>query len=119
MKKECWLDSTLKPYPRPKKQRMTGNPEEEKYVLKLYVTGMSAASIKAIENIKIIVENHLKDRCDLEIIDIYIHPGITESQQLVACPTLIKESPLPRKRLIGDLSDRSKVLAGLGILQTP
>ena len=69
----------------------------EKYVLRLYVTGMTPKSIKAIENIRKICEENLQGRYDLEIIDIYQQPEYAKKEQLIAAPTLIKKLPLPLK----------------------
>jgi circadian clock protein KaiB len=88
---------------------------KEVYELKLYVTGMSASSVKAIENIKSICEEFLAGRYDLEIIDIYQFPDSMYENDIIASPTLIKKAPSPFKRLIGDLSHREEVIAGLAI----
>jgi circadian clock protein KaiB len=88
---------------------------EEKYILKLFVIGMSLGSIRAIENIKEICEEFLKDGYDLEIIDIHLNPNSMYENDIIASPTLIKSNPAPRKKLIGDLSNRKKVLALLSI----
>ena len=87
----------------------------EKYDLLLFVTGMSVVSIKAIENIKAVCDKYLKNRYTLEIIDIYKKPEILEEYDIIASPTLVKKSPMPIKRLIGDMSDTGKLLAGLGL----
>ena len=94
-------------------QYLTRN--KEIFFLKLFVTGASPNSIRAITNIKNICELNLKDNYDLEIIDVYQQPLMAESEQIVALPLLIKKYPLPERRLIGDLSDTAKVLKGLGI----
>jgi len=83
------------------------------YLLKLYITGASPNSIKAVNNIKSICEKYLTHRYNLEIIDIYQEPQIAKTEQLVALPLLVKLFPLPAKRLIGNMSDTSKVLEGL------
>ena len=84
-----------------------------KYVLRLYVSGSTLKSALAVENIKRICEQHLKNRYDLEVIDIYQQPNLARDEQIVAVPTLIKRSPPPLRRLIGDLSNTKKVLFGL------
>jgi len=89
--------------------------ENEVYVLRLFVTGASPNSIRAITNIKKICETHLKDNYELEIIDVYQQPTIAESEQIIALPLLIKKSPSPERRLIGDMRDTQKVLRGLGL----
>jgi circadian clock protein KaiB len=88
---------------------------QEKYVLRLYVSGSTSKSALAIENIKRICEQHLKNRYDLEVIDIYQQPNLARDEQIVAVPTLIKRFPPPQRRLIGDLSSLRKVLFGLDL----
>jgi circadian clock protein KaiB len=91
------------------------NSRLEEYVLRLYVSGSTSKSTLAVENIKRICEQHLKSRYDLEVVDIYQQPSLARDDQIVAVPTLIKRSPLPLRRLIGDLSDLKKVLFGLDL----
>jgi len=86
---------------------------QAKYVLRLYVSGSTSKSALAVENIKRICEQHLKNRYDLEVIDIYQQPNLAREEQIVAVPTLIKRSPPPLRRLIGDLSNLREVLFGL------
>ena len=86
-----------------------------KYVLRLYVSGSTLKSALAVENIKRICEQHLKNRYDLEVIDIYQQPNLARDEQIVAVPTLIKRLPPPVRRLIGDLSNVKKVLFGLDL----
>jgi circadian clock protein KaiB len=85
------------------------------YLLKLYITGASPNSAKAVNNIKNICEKYLKNRYELEIIDIYQQPLLATSEQIIALPLLIKSSPLPAKRLIGNMSDMQKVLKSLDL----
>lgn len=89
--------------------------DEDKYVLRLYVTGSTSRSALAITNLKTICENYLKGRYELEIIDLYLKPGLAKGDQIIAAPTLIKELPLPFRRIIGDMSNRDKVLFGLDL----
>lgn len=88
---------------------------QEKYVLRLYVTGLTPRSQRAIKNIKKICEEHLKGRYDLEVIDIYKHPALAQGEQIVAAPTLIKKLPLPLRSFIGDLSNTEKILFGMDL----
>jgi len=88
---------------------------KEKYVLRLYVTGMTPKSTRAIQNIKKICDEDLKGRCDLEVIDIYQRPILAEGEQIIATPTLIKKLPLPLRRFIGDLSDTKRIVLGLDL----
>jgi circadian clock protein KaiB len=89
--------------------------EKGKYVLRLFVSGMTPGSLKAIQNIKEICREHLEGRFELEVIDIYQQPDLGKGEQIIAAPTLVKKLPLPLRRFIGDLSDRDKVLLGLNI----
>jgi circadian clock protein KaiB len=88
---------------------------QAKYVLRLYVSGSTSKSALAVENIKRICELHLKNRYDLEVIDIYQQPNLARDEQIVAVPTLVKRSPLPQRRLIGDLSNPKRVLIHLDL----
>ena len=86
------------------------------YVLRLFVTGASPNSARAISNLKKICEEYLKDSYELEIVDVYQQPIVAMNEQLIALPMLIKKSPGMERRLIGDLSDKQKVLNGLEIM---
>ncbi|MDY6838192.1 MAG: circadian clock KaiB family protein [Thermodesulfobacteriota bacterium] len=93
--------------------------EEEKYVLRLFVTGQTPKSTRAISNIKEICEGHLKGRYELEVVDLYQYPKLAKGEQIIALPTLVKKLPLPIRRLVGELSDTEKVLFGLDIKEQP
>ena len=88
----------------------------EKYVLRLYVTGMTPKSIKAIENIRKICEENLSGRYELDIIDIYQQPEYAKKEEIIAAPTLIKQLPLPLRKFIGDMSNKDKILVGLNLV---
>lgn len=88
---------------------------ENMFVLHLYITGVTPNSIRAIKNIKEICEHYLKGRHELVIIDIYQQPVLAQQEQIIAAPTLVKKFPLPLRRFIGDLSDKQRVLTGLGL----
>ncbi len=88
---------------------------KEKYVLRLYVTGMTPKSTRAIENIKKICDEELNGRCDLEVIDIYQRPVLAKGEQIIATPTLVKKLPLPLRRFIGDMADVNRILLGLDL----
>lgn len=90
-------------------------PPPERYVLRLYVTGMTPRSIRAVENVRAICVEHLNGRYDLEVIDIYQQPTLAKGEQIIATPTLIKKLPLPLRRVIGDMSDTDRVLLGLDL----
>ena len=85
------------------------------YVLRLYVSGMTPNSIRAIENIRTICAEHLEGRYQLEIIDIYQQPIFAKEGQIVAAPTLVKELPPPLRKFIGDMSQTEKILLGLDL----
>ena len=84
-------------------------------VLRLYVTGMTPRSTQAFATIRALCEEHLSDRYELEVIDIYQHPELVVEDQIIAAPTLVRRLPLPLCRMIGDLSDTERVLAALGL----
>jgi circadian clock protein KaiB len=96
-------------------ERPPSMPPRPQYVLRLYVTGLTPRSVRAITNIKEICEEHLKGRYDLQVIDIYQQPVLARGEQIIAVPTLIKKLPPPLRRIIGDLSDRERVLIGLDL----
>ncbi|MDF2449870.1 MAG: circadian clock protein KaiB [Bacteroidota bacterium] len=87
------------------------------YRFKLFVTGMSITSVRAIENIKRICEKYIPNNYELEIIDIHKNPTTLTEYDIIACPTLVKLSPGDLKKMLGDLSNEDKVLSGLGILK--
>jgi circadian clock protein KaiB len=93
--------------------------KNERYVLKLYITGMTPRSQRAIANIKKICEEYLKDNYELEVIDIYQQPSLAKGEQIIAVPTLIKKLPLPLRRLIGDISQEEKIILGLDLRPKP
>jgi circadian clock protein KaiB len=86
-----------------------------KYVLRLYIAGLTPRSQAAIKNIKKICEEHLHGLYDLEVIDVYRQPVLARGEQIIAAPTLIKKLPLPLRRFIGDLSDTERILLGLDL----
>ena len=86
------------------------------YRLRLFVTGTTSRSARAIQNLRTICEDHLQGHYDLEVIDIYQHPEQVKAEQIVVTPTLVKQLPLPVRKLIGDLSDKDRVLAALDIV---
>ena len=94
-------------------------PFEEHYVLRLYVTGMTARSTEAFASIKAICEERLQGRYELEVIDIYQHPQLAIDEQIIAVPTLVKKLPAPLRRLVGDLSNEDRVLLGLDLRRKP
>jgi len=89
--------------------------DQERFLLRLYVTGTTPASRRAIERVREICEQHLQGRYQLEVIDIYQLPALAKDEQIVATPTLIKVLPAPLRRFIGDLSRIEKILFGLDV----
>jgi len=89
--------------------------DRAKYVLRLYVTGMTPKSTRAISNVQALCEKHLKGCYELEVIDIYQQPTLAKGEQIIATPTLIKKLPLPLRKLIGDMSDTEKFLVGIDL----
>ncbi len=96
------------------KNENSDNPlhNSKKYLLKLYITGSTPRSISAVNHITEICRNNLNDY-DLQIIDIYENPVLARDDQIIAIPTLIKVSPPPQRRIIGDMANIEKVLTGL------
>jgi circadian clock protein KaiB len=86
-----------------------------KYLLRLFVSGSTPRSSRAVENIKRICEEHLPGRYDLEVVDVYQQPELAREQQLIAAPTLVKENPKPVRRIVGDMSNEERVLIGLDL----
>jgi circadian clock protein KaiB len=99
-------------------EQALARPVRPQYVLRLYVTGLTPRSTRAIANVKAICEEHLKGRYDLQVIDIYQQPVLAKGEQIIAAPTLVKKLPGPLRRIIGDLSDRERVLIGLDLKKT-
>jgi circadian clock protein KaiB len=85
------------------------------YVLHLYITGATPNSTRAVRNLKDICEHYLPGRYELTIVDIYQQPELAKSEQIIAAPTLVRKQPLPVRRLVGDLSNRERVLAALDL----
>ena len=85
------------------------------YVLRLYVTGTTSQSTRAISNIRKICEEHLQGRYELEVVDIAQYPTLAIGEQIIAAPTLIKKLPLPLRRFIGDMSRTERILLGLDL----
>ncbi len=96
-----------------------GGAAEGAFLLRLYVTGHTPKSVRAVHNITRLCDKHLAGHYNLEVVDVYQQPELAAEQQLVAAPTLIKVFPLPIRRLVGDMSDSVRVLAGLGLTDAP
>ncbi len=87
----------------------------ENIVMRLFVAGLNPKSKKAIENLRELCKEHIEEKCEIEVIDIYQQPIFAKEGKIIAAPTLIKELPLPVRRFVGDLSDKDKILLGLDI----
>jgi circadian clock protein KaiB len=85
------------------------------YVFRLYITGMTPRSIQAIAKVRQLCEKHLAGRFELKVIDIYQQPALAKGEQIIATPTLIKELPLPLRKIIGDMSEAEKFLVGVDL----
>ena len=85
--------------------------DQVRYVLRLYVTGATGRSLRAIANIRGFCERYLKGRYELKVVDVYQQPSLVQAEQIIAAPTLVKSEPPPEKRLVGDFSDRDRLLA--------
>jgi circadian clock protein KaiB len=88
---------------------------QAKYVLRLYVTGMTPKSTLAIANVRKLCEEHLAGRYELDVIDIYQQPKLAKGEQIIAAPTLIKKLPLPLRKVIGNMSDKERFLVGIDL----
>ena len=87
-----------------------------KYVLRLYITGKTSHSLQAINNLETLCETELQGEYEIEVIDVLENPQLAEDQKILATPTLVRKLPVPLRKIIGDLSDRQKVLFGLDLL---
>lgn len=92
---------------------------EENYELRLYIAGKTPKAITALKNLKKYCEEDLNCQYSIEVIDLLEQPQLAEGDQILAVPTLVKKVPEPMRRIIGDLSDREKVLVGLDIRPKP
>lgn len=91
-------------------------PTPERYVLRLYVAGASSNSTRAISNLRAICEEHLSGMYDLEVIDVQHDHETVEQEQIIALPMMLRLQPAPRRRLIGDMSNKEQVMRGLGLI---
>jgi circadian clock protein KaiB len=90
--------------------------QQERYVLRLYVAGITPRSEQAIRTVTAICEEHLEGRYELEVIDIYQQPALAKGEQIIAAPTLVKKLPAPLRKFIGSMADREKILVGLDLV---
>jgi circadian clock protein KaiB len=92
-----------------------GDSTTMKYVIKLYITGQTSRSLRAIDNLRRICDTELNGEFDLVVIDVLERPQLAEDEKILATPTVVKELPPPIRRIIGDLSDSERVLLGLDL----
>ena len=97
-------------------EALSRQPVAGRYVLSLFVTGSNSKSLRAIRNLRALCEERLHGCYELKVIDIYQHPEQIKSEQIVVTPTLVKKLPLPLRKLIGDLSNKDRLLLGLDIV---
>lgn len=90
-----------------------------RYILKLYVTGQTPNSVRALENLKRIAQENLSEEYEIVVIDILKEPELAERDKILATPTLVKYLPPPLRKIVGDLSNKEKVLLGLDITHHP
>ncbi len=93
--------------------------QDPEYVLRLYVAGSTPKSSRAITNLKTICETHLKDRYVLTVVDLYSQQVRAKDDELMVAPMLIRQAPLPVRRLVGDMSQTERVLAALDLVPAP
>jgi circadian clock protein KaiB len=93
----------------------TPSPDARVYQLRLYVAGNTPKSVLALTNLRQICEDHLQGRYDIEIIDLLENPQLAQGDQILALPTLVRRLPEPIKKIIGDLSNKERVLVGLDL----
>ena len=100
---------------RKKPRKRTRQGTRTRYALKLYITGQTPRSLQSVENLRALCDKYLPGQFDLEVVDIYQQPAMAAQGQIIAAPTLIKSTPLPLRRLVGDFSDKGRVILGLDL----
>lgn len=93
-------------------------PDDGFWNLRLYVAGQTPKSIKAMDNLRKICEEHLAGRYSIEVIDLTVNPQLAKGDQILALPTLVRKLPVPIRKIIGDLSNTERVLVGLDLRPT-
>jgi circadian clock protein KaiB len=107
--------------PKPKKRPVSKTRKRSskfgaaRYILRLYITGQTPRSVQSVENLRALCDKYLPGQFDLEVVDIYQQPAMAKAGQIIAAPTLIKFMPLPLRRLVGDFSDKERVILGLDL----
>jgi circadian clock protein KaiB len=90
-------------------------PRDHHFVLRLYIAGASPSSTRAIEALTLLCSAHLRGRYDLDVVDVYQQPQLALDDEVIGVPMLVRRSPLPVRRLLGDLSNLPRVLRGLDL----
>jgi circadian clock protein KaiB len=114
MKRRLRANDTTKAF-----EEALNRPSADHYLLRLYVTGSTPRSARAIRQIRAICETKLQGRFQLEVVDVHQNPTRIKPDQIVVTPTLVKELPLPVRKIVGDLSNVERVLVGLDIRPYP
>ncbi len=105
--------ATSKSRPAPQPRKKAGKPVAWK--LRLYVAGQTAKSVRAFANLKVLCDEHLKGRYQIEVIDLRENPQLARGDQIAAIPTLVRKLPLPLRSIIGDVSNSARLLVGLDL----
>ena len=87
----------------------------EVFDLRLYVAGQTPKSVRAVENLRRVCDEHLSGRYRVEVIDLLVNPALARGDEIIAVPTLVRKLPEPIRKIIGDLSDTDRVLVGLQV----
>jgi len=96
-------------------ERASERSRDTRYVLRLYIAGATAESSLAVENLRAICDDYLSGRYELAVVDVFQQPALATDEQIIAVPTLIKTLPEPIRRIVGDLSNKQRVLFGLDL----
>lgn len=97
-------------------EERVGSPQKERYVLCLYVAGMTLRSTLAVDRIRSICDRYLADGYELTVVDLYLQPEMARQSQIIVAPTLVKICPSPKRVLIGDMTDELRILRGLNVV---
>jgi circadian clock protein KaiB len=103
--------------PRPLSELTANKKDPDSWELRLYVAGKTPKSVRALENLQRICEEHLAGKYHIEVVDLLVHPQLAKGDQIVALPTLVRKLPEPIRKVIGDLSNTEKTLVGLQLRQ--
>jgi circadian clock protein KaiB len=98
-----------------KASRTGGDRDSAEWSLRLYTAGQSPKSLRALENLKRICEEHLEGRYHIEVVDLLKQPHLARGDQIFAIPTLVRQLPVPIKQILGDLSNTDRALIGLDL----